>query len=451
MYYFGPFCLDPERLVLYAGSKPLALGPKVVETLLAFAERPGEVLTKVELLDRIWPQGYVEESNLAQNVYVLRKVLRAHWRDVIETLPRRGYRFAAVPSRVPGRSRSRSRYYFAAAAALVVLAFSFGLLHDTARSRPQPVALSSEGARALAIGTYYWKQRTQSGLHLSIRYFNSVIASDPKNARGYAALAQAYALLGNYMYAPMKPSYARAHKLAIIALRLDPRSAEAHAAVGLSEDLPATRRAALAQYRQAVLLDPNYASAHQWYGSSLLQQGRVDDGLHELRTAAQLDPVSPAGLSTLSEAAYFARRYPEAIAYARQTTDLAPRRPNPYISMGMSYEALRNYRAAEQAYRELAVACPSCAGQAAALLAHVYAVAGNRARAAAEIAVAKKTKMVDSADIAVALIAMNRREEALDALRRSMWHEEGATLALDPRLDPVRRDPRFRRYVTAPA
>src|SRR5438552_14007425 len=98
-YSFGPFQLDPERLLLTLAGEPIALGPKVVETLLALVERPGETRTKTELLDRIWPEGFVEESSLAQNIYVIRKVLRAHWADAIQTVPRRGYRFAGDAAR----------------------------------------------------------------------------------------------------------------------------------------------------------------------------------------------------------------------------------------------------------------------------------------------------------------------------------------------------------------
>src|ERR1700729_2475134 len=101
LYEFGPFQLDAERLLLLDRGAPMPIGPKVVETLLALIEHPGEVLTKSALLDRIWPEGYVDEANLAQNVYVLRKVLRGRWDvEAIETIPRRGYRFVAPVTRV---------------------------------------------------------------------------------------------------------------------------------------------------------------------------------------------------------------------------------------------------------------------------------------------------------------------------------------------------------------
>ena len=115
VYEFGPFQLDEERLLLLERGEPIPIGPKVVETLLALVEHPGEVYAKSELLERIWPEGYVDEANLAQNVYVLRKTLRKSWNaGAIETIPRRGYRFAApvfrrddVPRPQPALVRAR--------------------------------------------------------------------------------------------------------------------------------------------------------------------------------------------------------------------------------------------------------------------------------------------------------------------------------------------------------
>ncbi len=456
MHYFGPFRLDSERLLLSVGKRPLPLGPKVVQTLLAFVERPGDVLTKSELLDRVWPGVFVEESNLAQNVYVLRKVLRMHWNDVIETVPRRGYRFSAGVSTAAPRTAG-SRFYYAAAAATVVLALSFGLLHDTARSRPAPQQLSSTGARLFAMGTYYWKQRTQSSVQKSIRYFSAVIASDPKNARGYAALAEAYAIEGNYSYGPLRPkqAYARARNLARQALGLDPTLAEGHAALGIAEDVKGTLHAARAQYRQALLLDPSNASARLWYGSSLLEQGRDREAFYQLKKAAQLDPVSVATLAWLSNAAYLSRHYPEAVAYAREALDLSPERPDAYVGMGLGYEALGNYRAAENAYRGFARRCGGCKGEAAALLAHAYAASGNYAQARQQLEIAKGDRGMGRAgamDMAVVFVALGQRSEALATLGRARrLMPADFPLVPDARLDVVRGDSRFRKYLKLPA
>ncbi len=92
---FGKLRLDAEKRVLWSGSKPVRLALKEIELLCVLTENPGEVVSKGELLDRVWADSFVEESNLSRHIYILRKTLREFGAEaVIETVPRRGYRFA---------------------------------------------------------------------------------------------------------------------------------------------------------------------------------------------------------------------------------------------------------------------------------------------------------------------------------------------------------------------
>ncbi len=93
---FGAFRLDAEKRVLWHGGKPVDLALKEIEILCALTERGGDVVTKDELLDKVWHDSFVDESSLSRHVYVLRKTLRDHGEpdDLIKTVPRRGYRFA---------------------------------------------------------------------------------------------------------------------------------------------------------------------------------------------------------------------------------------------------------------------------------------------------------------------------------------------------------------------
>jgi Tol biopolymer transport system component/DNA-binding winged helix-turn-helix (wHTH) protein len=94
-YQFGEFRLDTAQRVIFRAGRPVALAPKVLETLLALVERSGTLVTKDELMTLLWPDTFVEESNLTQNVFLLRKVLgeAENGMHYIETVPRRGYRF----------------------------------------------------------------------------------------------------------------------------------------------------------------------------------------------------------------------------------------------------------------------------------------------------------------------------------------------------------------------
>lgn len=96
-YEFGGFSLDASNRLLLREGRVVPLKPKVVETLLVLVERRGEVLGKEALMELLWPEQFVEESNLTQNIYVLRKALGESpgAPAFIETLPRRGYRFIA--------------------------------------------------------------------------------------------------------------------------------------------------------------------------------------------------------------------------------------------------------------------------------------------------------------------------------------------------------------------
>src|SRR5499427_3704668 len=97
LYEFGPFRLDPSHEELVEGTRKVSLTPKAYKTLLVLVENRGRTLAKDELLEKVWPDAFVEEATLAQNIFTLRKLLRddRETAQYIETLPKRGYRFVA--------------------------------------------------------------------------------------------------------------------------------------------------------------------------------------------------------------------------------------------------------------------------------------------------------------------------------------------------------------------
>ncbi len=97
VYEFGPFAVDAAGGLLTRGGQPVPVTPKALDTLVALVERGGDVLTKDELMRRVWGDTFVEENNLSQNISLLRKALDdGTGYKYIETIPRRGYRFAGT-------------------------------------------------------------------------------------------------------------------------------------------------------------------------------------------------------------------------------------------------------------------------------------------------------------------------------------------------------------------
>ncbi len=94
-YEFGKFVLDPQERILLSDGEPTHLSDKVFETLLMLVRHNGQLLTKDEMMSSIWEESFVEEGNLAKNISRLRKILNTDGSQLIETLPKRGYRFRA--------------------------------------------------------------------------------------------------------------------------------------------------------------------------------------------------------------------------------------------------------------------------------------------------------------------------------------------------------------------
>src|SRR5215467_2079581 len=95
IYKFGKFVLDPEERTLFSEGTPIHLPAKEFETLLLFVENNHKALSKDEMMGALWPDSFVEESNLAKQISKLRKILNSDGEQFIETLPKHGYRFSA--------------------------------------------------------------------------------------------------------------------------------------------------------------------------------------------------------------------------------------------------------------------------------------------------------------------------------------------------------------------
>jgi DNA-binding winged helix-turn-helix (wHTH) protein/tetratricopeptide (TPR) repeat protein len=439
VYEFGPFRLDAQRLLLYLDGTPVALGPKVVQTLLALVERAGDVLSKRALLERIWPEGYVEEANLTQNVYVLRKLLRTHrCEGAIVTIARRGYRFTAPVRRLeastgaPRPHRRRLRALAAGCAAALVLAgaaaWSYGLSREQA-----PGPMTAE-ARLYTMGSFMLSMRTSFSLSRSIGIFTRAVRSDPAVARDYAGRATAYALLADYGYGPGSRDQNRARARADVtrALALNHDCGRAYGVLGLLALDAGRDDEALSRLRTAVLLAPGDADAREWYGIALLSTGAVRAAQTQLQIAQRLNPLSVATTAWIASVAYLEHRYGEAVREAHIALAIAPNRYGLWITLGLAQEAQGSYGAAVASFSRYARSCSGCKAEAAALLAYTYARLGQLQTARFELSVAR-SGAARPEDLALALAVVGERGIVLRRLVDRMSLADRALVSDDPR------------------
>jgi len=174
-------------------------------------------------------------------------------------------------------------------------------------------------------GQYFWNKRTIDGFQQAIDYYQRAAEKDPSYARAYAGLANSYALMGGYSGRPNEQFMQKARAAAMHALELDEGLAEAHTALGLIvQNYDWDWQAAEREFRRAIELNPNYATAHHWYAEHLMWRGRFDEALSESEQARKLDPLSLIISADKGVILYYARQYDPAIEQFWQVREFDP-------------------------------------------------------------------------------------------------------------------------------
>lgn len=457
-YQFGAYRVCRDELTLKYRGAVLPLAPKVVKTLIVLLDNAGRFVSKDELLQSVWDGSIVEEANLSQNIYMLRRQFEATSNETfIETLPKRGYRFTQPVTKHdlgvtrPGLRVSASLVLVGALIACIFAAIVIRLGMADKRVALLPAPLPQAAEKADALGWYYWRGTTEADLKQSVHDFRLVVNAAPQSPVGYAGEAVAYAKLADIWEGSPSGLVASlaAEKLSQRAVSLDHTSAIAHAAKGFVEfDLDGDNRAAADDLKQAVVDEPDLAVAHLWYGAILLWQGNLGLARSELQRASNLDVTLPSINYLLALDYYMSRDYENAIAYAKLdkgdffSSEAAP------LLLAAAHEEAKQYPLAIHDIQNLAVD-PSNALAASGTLAHVYASMGQQTRAGRELqAVELLSEKNQDYPLLVALAysANGRPNEAFAWLGR-MPLSDRTLFALDPRLDLLRHDRRFARWI----
>jgi DNA-binding winged helix-turn-helix (wHTH) protein/tetratricopeptide (TPR) repeat protein len=461
-FAFPPFTFDRDERVLRRGGSTVPLAPKVSEALAMLLAEPGALVEKSAMRDALWPAGFVEDGNLTQTIYLIRRALDPHGdgRAFIETLPRRGYRFVApvhVLADVP-HPRPASRIAFtlralAAAIAIIVLSGGVSIGRNASPARGE---LTPDAARAYAVGRYNWNRRTESGVRTAMSAFARVVALAPNDARGYAGLADAWVTIGDWEYtriASRDVAFRNADRYAHEALRRDARSGEALTSLGWialdrDHDLDQTERLLHA----ALALRPDHAPAYEFLGVARLYRGDPEGARIALRRATELDPLSPIDLMWYGRALYYDRRFAEARNAMRQVLELGGTDVDGFgkdaritialseIELGLSADARRSIAA---------LRLPREKRRDAAVLAAFADVRGGRMPRVLPDLKPGDPEHVDASTASALCMLLGRREDALAWLQIEIAHHSQTPMlrrlfALDPRLVPLHDDPRFR-------
>jgi Tfp pilus assembly protein PilF len=184
---------------------------------------------------------------------------------------------------------------------------------------------SPEAYEAFLRGTYFWKRRSREGLEKAVAEFERAIRLDPTYAPARVGLASALIVASTWQFLPSGEAYPRARGEVDRAIELDPNLAEAYAARASIEWDTWKFDAVERDFRRAIALDGNLASAHQWFGEFLGQQaGRPEESIREATLAVEIDPLSLIANSSLGWMLMLAGQNEKAIQQLRATLEMEP-------------------------------------------------------------------------------------------------------------------------------
>ena len=308
---------------------------------------------------------------------------------------------------------------------------------------------STEAHQLYLKGRYFWNKRTATDFKTAIGYFQQAIDKDPSFALAYAGLADTYVLMSGFAAASPKESLPKAKAAALRALELDNTLGEAHASLGQALvaydfDLAGANR----EFRRAIELNPNYATAHQWYAESgLIPLGRFDEAIVEINRALELDPLSVIINADVGGVLFNARHYDEAIAQLRKTLEMDPGFYYAHWNLGQVLEMKGLTSEAMAEYEKAMSLDPDPLPQA--LLGRLYAKMGRTKEALAvleRLRQASGERYVSPYNFAIVYAGLGHKEEAIRFLEQTYEERDGYNivfLEIDPFLSPLRGDPRF--------
>jgi TolB-like protein/Tfp pilus assembly protein PilF len=298
-------------------------------------------------------------------------------------------------------------------------------------------------------GRFFWNKRTAADLRKSIEYFNQAIAKDPSYAQAYAALAQSWKLLPAFNGGAPNDCFPQAETAARKALALDDTSSTAHAALASLKGLNGfDYPGAIAEYERTLQLNPNDATARQWFANDTLANvGQTEREIAELKRAVELDPLSLVINSNLGVAYIHAGRLDEAIAQLRKTVELdgAFYYSRYNLAQAQELKGLIPEATAEYQKTMSMTEDPVPLG----MLGRLFALHGQKDEALKilqRLRQSREQRYTAAYALALICVGLGDRNEALKWLEQGYREHDGFNIGpirVDPLLAPLHGDPRF--------
>jgi serine/threonine-protein kinase len=298
-------------------------------------------------------------------------------------------------------------------------------------------------------GRYFLSKRTKEGFETAIDYFELAIEQDPSYALAHAGLADCYILLGIYVYLEPSAAFPKAQEEAQEALSIDSTIAEAHTSLAYISTLYEWDwERAESQFKRAIDLNPNYATAHHWYSVFLNVMGRYDESIDKIKRAQELDPGSNIINTDAGHPYYYMRRYDQAIKAFQRVLAMDQGFWRPHWDLARTYSQKEMY---EEALAEIQKAKNLLKGWQPWIewsRGIIYARMGQREEAEQVLkGMLERSKQgyVPPTDFAALHFALEENDQGFVWLDQAHKGRDGflVWLRVDPFYDSIRSDPRF--------
>lgn len=305
-----------------------------------------------------------------------------------------------------------------------------------------------EAHEAFLKGRYFWNKRTVDAFKQAVEYFRRAVELDPGYAQAWAGFSDALLFLAGENGPDERELRARGRAALQKALEIDETLAEAHASLGLlAMNFDWDWAQAEREFKRAIELNPNYATAHQWYGEFLADMGRADEGIREINRARALDPLSVIINSDVAKVYLLTRHYDEAVEQFKRTLELDPAFGQAHGLLGLTYSLKGLHSEALEEVRQIKGLEND--PMAVAWLGYIHAAAGDRASAEKMLSQLRElaTRIyVSPLWIAQIQVGLREADQAFASFERVFEERSVAgaiVLKANPLFDNLRSDPRF--------